>query len=68
MSDAIAHYEEAVRLKPAFVEARNNLAAVYAETGRLEAAIEQLEIAARLNPASTAIRDNLGKLMASRKQ
>jgi hypothetical protein len=40
----------------------------YAASGRLEAAIGQLEIAARLNPASTAIRDNLGKLKASRKR
>jgi tetratricopeptide (TPR) repeat protein len=64
MSDAIAHYEEAVWLKPDFVDARNNLAVHYAETGRLEAAIGQLEIAARLNPSATAIRDNLEKMKA----
>jgi tetratricopeptide (TPR) repeat protein len=68
LSDAIAHTEEAVRLKPDFVEARVTLAAAYAETGHLEAAIEQLEIAARLNPISTSIRDNLEKLKAMRKQ
>ena len=50
------------------IDARNNLAAAYAETGRLEAAIQQLEIAARLDPASTSIRDNLEKLSARRKQ
>jgi len=64
MPDAIAHYEEAVRLKPDFLETRCSLAAAYAGTGRLEAAIEQLEIAARLNPASTVIRDSLEKLKA----
>jgi protein O-mannosyl-transferase len=68
MPDAIAHNEEAVRLKPDFVDARNNLAIGYAETGRLEAAIGQLEIAARLNPASTAIRGNLEALKTRRRQ
>jgi Flp pilus assembly protein TadD len=57
-----------VRLNPDLVEAHNNLAAVYAEIGRWEAAINQLEIAARLDPASTTIRDNLEKLKARRKQ
>ena len=61
---AIAQYEEAVRLKPDFVDARNDLAVIYAETGRLDAAIEQMEIAARLNPASTGIRYNLEKMKA----
>jgi len=64
MPDAIAHFEGVVRLKPDFVEARCSLAMAYAETGQLEAAIEQLEIAARLDPTSTAIRDNLEKLKA----
>jgi tetratricopeptide (TPR) repeat protein/multisubunit Na+/H+ antiporter MnhC subunit len=67
MPAAVAHNEEAVRLKPGFVDARNNLAGIYAETGRLEAAIEQLEIAARLDPASTMIRGNLEMLKARRK-
>ena len=65
--DAITHYEAAVRFKPGFVDARINLAAAYASTGRVDAAIGQLEIAARLDPASTAIRDNLEKLRARRR-
>jgi len=64
LPEAIAHYEMVVRLKPGLVDAHNNLAVVYAETGRLEAAIGQLEIAARLDPTSTAIRENLEKLKA----
>jgi tetratricopeptide (TPR) repeat protein len=67
MADAIAHFETVVRLQPDFVDARNDLAVYYAQTGRWEAAIDQLEIAARLDPASTAIRDNLGKLKARKK-
>jgi Flp pilus assembly protein TadD len=68
LPEAIAHYEEAVQLKPDLVEAHCSLAAAYAEAGRLEAAIEQLEIAARLNPTSPTIRDNLEKLKATRNQ
>jgi len=68
LTDAAAHYEEAVRLKPDYVDARNNLAVIYAETGRLEAAIQQLEIATRLNPVSSAIRDNLQKMKAMRRR
>jgi Flp pilus assembly protein TadD len=62
MPEAIAHYETAVRLQPDFVDGRIKLAAAYAATGRVDAAIGQLEIAARLNPASAAIRDDLEKL------
>jgi tetratricopeptide (TPR) repeat protein len=64
LPDAVGHYEAAVRHKPDFVDARCSLAAAYAETGRVEAAIAQLEIAARLNPASPTIRDNLEQLRA----
>jgi tetratricopeptide (TPR) repeat protein len=64
MPDAIAHYEAAVRLKPGLVDAHVNLAVAYTVTGRVDAAINELEIAARLNPASAAIRDNLEKLRA----
>ena len=53
---------------PGLVEAHIGRAAGYAETGRLEAAIDQLEIATRLQPDSPAIRDNLEKLRTSRKQ
>ena len=67
LPDAITHYEMAVSLKPDFVAARVRLAAFYTETGRFEAAIEQLEIAAQLSPASPAVRDNLEKRKARRK-
>ena len=68
VADAIAHYEAAVRIRPDFLEAHNNLAVYYSETGRLDDAIDQLEIAARLDPGSTAIRDSLERMKARRKQ
>ena len=67
LPDAIFHYEAVVRLVPDFVDAHASLAVVYAEAGRLEAALAQLEIAARLDPASTTIRDHLEILKARRK-
>jgi tetratricopeptide (TPR) repeat protein len=68
LNDATTHFEAAVQLKPGLVEARLALAAIYARTGRADAAIDQLEIAARLDPTSMAIRENLEKLRAARRK
>lgn len=60
-------FTAALRARPDLEPAHISLAALYAETGRLEAAIQQLEIAARLNPTSMAVSDNLRKLKALHK-
>jgi Flp pilus assembly protein TadD len=57
--DAIAHLEEALRLRPDFAEAHNNLAVLYAGSGRLSDAISHLETALKLQPSFEDARKNL---------
>jgi tetratricopeptide (TPR) repeat protein len=67
LSDAIAEYEEAVRLQPDYGEAHNNLGVVLAQMpGRLDDAIAQYEMALRLKPDSAQAHDNLGLALAQK--
>jgi tetratricopeptide (TPR) repeat protein len=54
LTDALGHYQSAVRVRPRFGEAHNNLAVVYMMMGRLEDAEKQLKAAEqagyRVNP------------------
>jgi len=61
--EAVQQYEEAVRLKEDFVEARMNLANCLARQHRLREAVEQLETVVRLAPSSAAAHYNLGNLL-----
>ena len=59
--EALAEFEEALRLRPDLVEVRNNLGAAWLKTpGRLNDAIGQLEEALRLNPGYAGAHNNLG--------
>ena len=50
-TESIAHFEEAVRIKPDWVDAQNNLGGLLADTpGRAAEAIPHLEAALRLRP------------------
>jgi len=67
LSDAIAEYDEAVRLQPDYGEAHNNLGVVLAQMpGRLDDAIAQYEMALRLKPDSAQAHDNLGLALAQK--
>jgi tetratricopeptide (TPR) repeat protein len=63
VSEAIAHYEQAVRLKPDFAEAQNNLGSAWQQMGRLEEAKQHYEQAVRLAPNYAHARNNLGVVL-----
>jgi len=66
LAEAIAHYKEALRLKPDFAEAHNNLGrALEATPGRLNDAVTHYEDALRLRPDFTEAHNNLGGALES---
>jgi hypothetical protein len=58
-TEARAHFEEAIALRPAYPEAHNNLGGVLYLDGRTADAIAQFTEALRLRPEFTEARDNL---------
>jgi tetratricopeptide (TPR) repeat protein len=63
-SDAVAHYLEALRINPGFVDAHDNLGLVLASQGRTAEAIVHYAEALRLNPKDAAAHNNLGSVLA----
>jgi tetratricopeptide (TPR) repeat protein len=65
MNDAIAQYEQALRLQPGFAEAHSNLADALARIpGRMNDAVAQYEEALRLKPDYAQAHNNLGAALA----
>ena len=60
--DAIRHAEAGLALDPANLEARNGLAILYVQVGRLRDARAQWEKAVELDPDYEAARENLRRL------
>ena len=61
MNEAVAQYEEALRLKPDYAEAHNNMGNAWMTVpDRLDDAIAQYREALRLNPDYAEARNNLG--------
>ena len=64
IEEAIAHYEQAVRIRPDFAEAHNNFGTALAQTGKIEEAIAQYEQALRIKPDFAEARNALARLQA----
>jgi tetratricopeptide (TPR) repeat protein len=60
---AMAHYQRALALNPAFPQACNNLAALLKEQDKLAAGVACLRRAVALLPDSAALHSNLGNLL-----
>ncbi|HUI05468.1 MAG TPA: tetratricopeptide repeat protein [Verrucomicrobiae bacterium] len=57
--EAIAQYEQALRINPNIAEVHNNLGLALAETGRTQEAVGHYEQALRINPDSAETYNNL---------
>ena len=65
-AEALAHYEEALRIRPDYAEAHNNLANLLATLpGRGPEALAHYEQALRLQPNFSEAHDNLANLLAT---
>jgi tetratricopeptide (TPR) repeat protein len=62
--EAIAHYEQALRIKPGFVEVHYNLGMALAQTGKTGEAIAHFEQALRIKPDFAKAHNNLGMALA----
>ncbi len=60
VGEATAAYREALRIRPDYPHAHNNLGAIFAEEGELEEAISHYRAALRIDPAYAEARVNLG--------
>ena len=61
--EAIRFYEEAIRLKPDYAEARNNLGIALVRQGRITEAISQFQEAIRFKPDYTDARKNFARVL-----
>jgi len=64
MQEAIAHFEQALRINPDHVDARYGLGKALLQTGRVHEAIEQYQQALRLMPESAVLRCSLGNALS----
>ena len=63
LEEAIASYRQAVRLKPDYAEAYNNLGNALKDQGKLEEAIASYQQALRLKPDYAEAHNNLGNAL-----
>ena len=64
VEEAIDHYEQALRIKPDYAEAHDNLGIALAQTGKIEEAIAHYEQALRIKPDFAEAHYNLGLALA----
>ncbi len=61
---AVKQYEQALKLSPRLVEARNNLATILCQKGEIDRAISELEEAIRIQPDNIDALNNLTWILA----
>ena len=64
LQEAIGHYDQALRLKPDFAEAQNNLGVALAQLGRMPEAVERFEQTLHIKPDYAEAHYNLGLALA----
>ena len=64
LDEAMASYQQALRLKPNYPEAHSNLGNALQEQGRLDEAVASCQQALRLKPDSAEAHHNLGLVLA----
>jgi protein O-mannosyl-transferase len=64
ISDAMGYFEEALRIKPDYVEMQCNLGLTLAQVGKTQSAIEHYEQALRIEPNLAMAHCNLGVALA----
>ena len=65
LDGAEGFYRQAIRLKPDYAKANNNIGVVFARMGRREEAEQEYREALRLNPDYAEPHNNLGNLLAT---
>jgi len=68
VDEAIAHFQQAVKIKPEFAEAHNNLGKALAGRGQVDEAIAHYEEALKIKPDYESAHNNLGLALADRGQ
>ena len=63
VSDAIGHYEQALRIKPDYAEAHSNLGNALEQAGKIGEAIAHYEQALRIKPDFAEAHNNLGSAL-----
>jgi Tfp pilus assembly protein PilF len=64
-TEAIAHYREALRIRPGDAETHNNLGLLLAIRGEVEASLAEFQKAARISPSYARAFFNMGRVFAT---